>query len=121
MNDKILLNNMMFYGFHGTYEHERELGQRFYVDVELAIDSTQAGKTDDLNHTVDYTAIYARIKEIAENRRFQLLEALASTIAETVLGWDKVSVVTVRVRKPSVPIPGQLDYVQLEMTRRREN
>lgn len=121
MKDKIVLSNMMFYGFHGTYEHERELGQRFYVDIEFVIDCTMAGKTDDLKDTVDYTAIYSRIKEITENRRFQLLEALASNIAENVLAWEKISEVTVRVRKPAVPIPGQLDYVQLEITRRREN
>lgn len=119
MKDKIILHNMMFYGFHGTYEHERELGQRFYVDAELVTDSSMAGKTDDLRHTVDYTAVYAKIKEIVENRRFQLLEALAGNIAESVLAWDKIDEVTVRVRKPAVPIPGQLDYVQFEMTRSR--
>ena len=42
MNDKILLENMMFYGYHGVYEYEREQGQRFYVDVELHLDFSAA-------------------------------------------------------------------------------
>lgn len=119
MADKILLHNMTFYGFHGVYEHERELGQRFFVDVEFSLDLSKAGSTDDLNDTVDYAALYERIKDITENRRFQLLEALGNHVAELVLAVPLVDEVTVRVRKPSVPIPGALDYVQVQVTRRR--
>jgi len=119
--DKILLQNMMFYGFHGVYEYEREQGQRFYVDVELKADLQKSGHTDALNDTVDYTALYSRIKEIVENHRFQLLEALGTHIAEVILaiGSGIVSEVTVRIRKPAVPIAGQIDFVQVEITRGR--
>ncbi|GBG56316.1 7,8-dihydroneopterin aldolase [Sporomusaceae bacterium FL31] len=120
MTDKILLRNMMFYGFHGVYEYEREQGQRFYLDIELMGDFAKAGQTDNLQDTVDYTAIYSRIKDIVENRRFQLLEALGNHIAEVVLAANtSLQAVTVRIRKPAVPIPGQLDFVQIEISRSR--
>nr|WP_092068386.1 dihydroneopterin aldolase [Dendrosporobacter quercicolus]NSL47077.1 dihydroneopterin aldolase [Dendrosporobacter quercicolus DSM 1736]SDL75170.1 dihydroneopterin aldolase [Dendrosporobacter quercicolus] len=120
MADKILLKNMMFYGFHGVFEYEREQGQRFYIDVELTADFDQAGKTDNLEDTIDYTAIYSHIKEIAETQRFQLLEALASQLCDSILAaYDRLQAITVRIRKPAVPIPGQIDFVQVEIARSR--
>jgi 7,8-dihydroneopterin aldolase/epimerase/oxygenase len=119
MNDKILLQNMMFYGHHGVYEYEREQGQRFYVDVELELDFTKAAKTDDWRDAADYVTVYEQVKAIFENRRFKLMEALAAHIAVTLL-QGTISQVTVRVRKPGVPLPGQIDYVQIETTRSRQ-
>jgi dihydroneopterin aldolase len=117
MSDKILLQNMMFYGFHGVYEYEREQGQKFYLDVELTADLSVPSTTDNVVDTIDYTVIYSSIKEIMENHRFQLLEAAGAHIAEVILKTAMVSAVTVKIRKPSVPIPGSLDYVQVEITR----
>ncbi|MDF2572857.1 MAG: folB [Sporomusa sp.] len=84
-------------------------------------DLSQAGKSDRLEETVDYVSIYNQTKEIVENQRFQLLEALSYRIAEEVLRLHPlVEEVAVRVRKPSVPIAAALDYVEVEAVRRRE-
>lgn len=120
MNDKILLNNMMFFGRHGVYDYERQYGQRFYVDVELMTDFTKAAVSDELDDALNYVLVYEQIKTIIENKSFKLLEALAGNIADTLLR-PGVSGVTVRVRKPGVPLPGQLDYVQVETTRGRSS
>jgi dihydroneopterin aldolase len=119
MSDKVLLQNMMFYGFHGVYEYEKEMGQRFFVDVEYEVDAHQAGQSDDLADTVDYTTVYQHIKQIAEQKQFQLIEALAENIAAAVLEWKSIAAVTVRVRKPSIPLPGPIDFFQVETHRRR--
>lgn len=116
MKDKLLLQNMMFYGFHGVYEHERELGQRFYVDVELTLDMTKAIEADDLVQTLDYVTVYDQVKAIVENQKFQLVETLAGRIAQVLL-HDPVNTATVRVRKSGVPLPGQVDFLQVEVTR----
>lgn len=119
--DTILLKNLMFYGYHGVYEAERELGQKFYLDIELKADLAQAGYSDDLMDTIDYTAVYREVKEITENMKFQLLEALGQTIADRVLAMDeRIAEITIRVRKPSAPMPGAMDFVQVEITGRRK-
>lgn len=120
MADKILLRNMMFYAFHGVFEYEREQGQRFYVDVELNTDTTKAGASDDLKYAVDYTTVYQKVKEVVETNRFKLLETLANTLTNELLKFDGVNYVTVRIRKPAVPVPGQIDYVELEVARGHE-
>lgn len=119
MSNKILLQNMMFYGFHGVYEYEREQGQRFYVDAEINADLSLAGTTDNLTDTIDYTIVYSNIKEIMENHRFQLLEAAGAHIADMILKITTATEVTIRIRKPAVAIPGLLDYVQVETCRRK--
>lgn len=121
MSHRVSLKNMVFYGFHGVYEFERELGQRFYVDLDLKADLRKAGKSDNLQETVDYVAVYNQTKDIVENQRFQLLEALSYHIAGEILRLHPlVDEVTVRVRKPSVPIAAALDFVEVEAVRRRE-
>ena len=119
--DKIVLQNMMFYGYHGVHSYEREHGHRLYFDVELTLDLQQAGLTDDLTKTVDYTKVYDKVKSIVEQEQFFLLEALAERIAWEILGFDAVQTVKIKVRKPAVPVPGQIDYMEIEMIRSRSN
>ncbi|WP_371371276.1 dihydroneopterin aldolase [Sporomusa aerivorans] len=121
MSHRVSIKNMVFYGFHGVYEFERELGQRFYVDIDMKANLEQAGKSDRLEETVDYVAVYNQTKDIIEHQRFQLLEALSYHIAGEVLRLHPlVQEVVVRVRKPSVPIAAALDYVEVEAVRSRE-
>ena len=121
MMTKILISNVMFYGFHGVYEYEREQGQRFYFDVEMQTTNDEAADTDELDHAVDYVSVYQLVKDVAEHKRFRLLEALSAHIGEQILAtYATVGEVTVRVRKPSVPIAGPIDFVQVETTRSRK-
>ena len=119
MNDKITLQNMVFYGFHGVYPHESQYGQRFHCDVELYGNFTRASETDDLTHAVDYTKVYNTVREIMENRQFKLLEALAGCIAKLLMENYPIQGIAVRIRKPACPLPGALDYTQVEITRGR--
>ena len=119
MNDTICLSNMVFYGRHGVHEYEQEHGQRFQIDLEMILDLEQAAQTDQLETTLDYTAVYDTLKQIVETEQYRLLEALSGRIVAAVLNYHLVKQVTVRVRKPAVPIPGVLDYVQVSLTRGR--
>ena len=116
---KILINNIMFYGFHGVYEYEREQGQKFFFDVEMRTDSAKAEESDSMKDAVDYVSIYETVKKITENTRFRLLEALGGHICSEILKEypSLVTQVTVRIRKSSIPIAGPIDYVQVEVTR----
>lgn len=118
--DKILLNNLGFYGYHGLLKEEATLGQKFFIDMELYLSTRQAGLTDDMNKSVSYADVYELVKDIVENKRFNLLEALAENIASEVL--DKFTLVEglmVRVKKPEAPVPGIYDYFGVEIKRTR--
>ena len=117
--DKIQLAGMVFYGYHGVRLAERELGQRFIVDLEIETDLSRAGRTDSLADTVSYSSLYTLVKEIMEEGSRSLLESLAE-IAGLILDRFEVDAVHVTVKKPQVPIQGSvMAYAAVEITRRR--
>ena len=102
-DDRILLEGMIFFGYHGTRPEEQSLGQRFVVDVALHLDLRTAGMRDDLTATVDYSMVYQRARTIVEGPPLRLTEAVAERIATAVLDeHPMVRAVEVRVRKPNV-------------------
>lgn len=117
--DKIILDGMEFYGYHGVHKAEHELGQPFVIDVVLSLDLRPAGQTDDPGRAVDYAAVYNTVRDITVRGRFALLEALAERIAAALLGEYPVDAVRVRVKKPRAPIPGRLGYAAVEIVRKR--
>ena len=115
--DWLRLQNMVFYAYHGAYGAEKELGQKFAVDVELQTDLRAAGRSDDLDLALDYQSVYTLVREIVEEREFNLIEGLAEAIAQEILGAFEVEAVVVRVRKPHAPVGGLLDYAEVEIRR----
>jgi dihydroneopterin aldolase len=115
--DKLVLHNMIFYGYHGVFVAEKELGQRLEVDVELQLDLRLAGVNDDLEATVNYVEVYTVVKEIVEERAFNLVEAVAEEIATTLLGAYSLQEVCVRIRKPQPPVGGTMDWFAVEIRR----
>ncbi len=102
-HDKIFLEGMIFFGYHGTLPAENSLGQRFVVDVELHCDLRAAGQSDDLDKTVDYSAVHKTVRTIVEGPVVKLTETLAERIAAEILErYPLVQAVRVKVAKPNV-------------------
>ncbi len=119
--DKMILTRMEYYGYHGVFEEERKLGQRFYVDLELEMDLSEAGRTDQLDTTINYAEIHEKVKEVVEKKSFQLIEALAECIASVLLdAYTGVHVLTVRVTKPHPPFDIHFQGVTVELRRTRK-
>ena len=119
--DKIIMKGLIFYGYHGALKEEKELGQRFIVDAKLYIDLKKAGKTDDLDHTVNYKDIYEMIKKIVENEQYNLLEALAERICGDILNsFDAIQRIDVKIKKPETPVAGIFDHFAVQIERGRK-
>ena len=118
--DKIMLKGLHFWGHHGWPGIRSRARSAFHIDICLETDLSQAGASDDLHQTVDYSVVYARVKDIVENCRYQLIERLGTVIAEEILGtFPPVEVVTVTVHKPQAPIGGLFDDAAVVLERRR--
>lgn len=116
MTDRLLLKNMVFYGYHGAFAAERELGQKFEVDLEIhcALPSNHSDAEEFGFNSLD---AYTMIKDIVEEEEYLLPEILAEAIAAQILDVYDLEKVVVRVRKPFVPVGGSLDYLEVEITR----
>jgi dihydroneopterin aldolase len=110
------MDGMAFFGRHGVFPAERELGARFSVDVELVGDLRAAGASDRLEDTVDYARAYDLVREVVEGEPCHLLEAVAQRIADRLLQLPRVTRATVRVHKKP-PLPGEFRLVAVEITR----
>ena len=100
------LRSLRIFGRHGVHEHEQRDGQDFLFDVDL--DVGDRGSSDRLEDAVDYSAVARTVQELSDARRYDLLEALATAIADELLHRFGAERVVVRVTKPDVK-PGGLD------------
>ncbi len=119
--DRIVLEGMRFYGFHGVNPEERMQGQEYLVDLTVEMDLGPAGRSDRLDDTISYAHIYRAVKEVMEGEPRNLLEAAAQSVADRVLSEFPVESVGVRVKKPHPPIRGSvIEYASVEIVRRRK-
>ncbi|MSQ40605.1 MAG: dihydroneopterin aldolase [Dehalococcoidia bacterium] len=120
--DSIQLEGMVFYAYHGRSPAERELGQRFIVDLEVQLDLRQAGASDRIEDTVHYAHLYRMVKEVVEGPPRHLLEAVAEEVARRVLEqFPQVETVRIRIAKPGVAIKGSvLKEAAVAVERKRE-
>ena len=117
--DRIILEGLVFYAYHGINPEERALGQRFVIDVALELDLRPAGQSDDLGSTVNYATVYRIVERAIEGPACNLIEALAERIAQGALAEAGGSAVRVRVGKPWAPIKGAAaGQVAVEIYRR---
>ncbi|KAH1204749.1 Dihydroneopterin aldolase 1 [Glycine max] len=125
--DKLTQRGLSFFGFHGALPEERNLGQKFLVDVDAWMDLKAAGKSDHLSDTVSCRHICPMFglsiaKEILEGSPHILVESVAQKIAVTTLtNHNQISAVRVKVKKPHVAVRGPVDYLGVEIFRRRSD
>jgi 7,8-dihydroneopterin aldolase/epimerase/oxygenase len=120
MSDRIYLHEMVFMGHHGVTDEERAEAQQIEVDLDVELDLRPAGESDDLADTVDYGDLFVLSREIVEDRSYHLLEAIAEAIAAQALGrYPRIEAVSVRVKKPGLPIEGEVEHAGVVVERRR--
>jgi dihydroneopterin aldolase len=117
MTDTLEIRGLRVTGVHGALPEEQTRAQPFEVDLDVAVDMTAAGRSDDLGDTLDYGAVVEMVAKVVSGERFQLLERLAERIAEVVLGDPRATAVTVAVRKLRPPVPVDLATAGVRITR----
>jgi dihydroneopterin aldolase len=115
--DRILVTGIRELGMHGVLPEEQTRPQPFEVDVELVVDLAKAGGSDALDDTVDYAAVCEAVSRIVRTERCQLLERLATRIAEVCCADNRVESVAITVRKLHAPVGVMVDHVAVRIER----
>ena len=119
--DRIILEGMQFYGYHGANPEERSLGQSYVVDLVVELDLLGPGMSDRLEDTVSYPQLYRTVQAVIEGESKNLLEATAQAVADRLLAQFPVKAVQVKVKKPRPPIRGSvIEYAAVEIYRVRD-
>lgn len=117
--DQIIIKDLEVFCNHGVYPEETRLGQKFLVSCTLHLDTRRAGKTDDLDASVNYGTISHLIKKQMEEETYLLIEAVAEHLAEKILLSDaKIRGVDLEIKKPWAPIGLPLDTASVKISRK---
>ncbi len=112
----IELEQMSFQAFHGCYELEKVVGNRFLVDLAIEVEAGEAAREDDLSKSVNYLTAYEVVREqmvVVSN----ILENVALRIIEALYGkFPEIQRVTVKVSKLAPPLGGKIEKVSVTLT-----
>ncbi|MBW4553447.1 MAG: dihydroneopterin aldolase [Aphanocapsa sp. GSE-SYN-MK-11-07L] len=117
--DCIHLRGIRGYGYTGVLPAEKALGQWFEVELKLWLDLSQPGQSDRLADTLDYRTVIASVQHLLKTARFELLERLATAIADAALASGSVQQVEVQLTKLAPPIPDFAGQITIILHRQR--
>ncbi len=112
--DRIFIRDLNLATIIGTLPQERKFRQNLTLNIELYYDMSKPCRTDHLFDAVDYSAVERDIIEKVENSSFQLLEALAQSIADLCLSYTPVQKVKVRIDKPAAAVRAKAISLEIE-------
>jgi len=112
----ISLHGAEFFAYHGFYQEEQKLGNKFIIDIEVSFMPVGDLKEDELSNTVDYEQLYAIVAEQMANTR-KLIETVAQSIADGVKErYPLAASVRVSLKKLNPPLKGKVDYSSIEIS-----
>jgi dihydroneopterin aldolase len=119
-SDNIRLTGLRIFAHHGVLDFERENGQEFIVDLEIAVDLAPAAASDDVTRTIHYGELAEAVYAAVQADAVDLIETVAERVAAIALGYERASQVTVTVHKPAAPIAVPFGDVSVTITRSRQ-
>lgn len=115
--DKIILRGLECRASIGVTPAEREVGQNLQFDIDLHLDLSEAGRTDQLKDTISYAAAAETVVRVAREQEYKLLERLADAVARELLAGFPIETVTVRVMKVPPPVDVKMQAAGVEIER----
>lgn len=117
--DEITLTGLTVFGHHGVFDVERAEGQEFIVDATLRLDLAPAAASDAVADTVHYGELAETLAQIVAGDPVDLIETLASRLADACLADTRVRSCSVTVHKPHAPIERTFTDVSVTVHRER--
>ena len=116
---RITLENMEFHAYHGCLEHEQQLGNTFIVTIGMELDTSLAGATDELVHTLNYQMVYDVVKSQMDIPS-KLIEHIGQRILDAVFNeFQQIIGLEIKLSKMNPPLGGKVDCVTIELTKTR--
>jgi len=115
----IEIEGMEFYAYHGHYEEERVVGNRFLLDLKIEADCDKAAQSDRIKDALNYQTAY-KIIRTQMLQKSHLLENIAKRILDALFeNMNGIYKATIKVRKMNPPMGGQIKCVSLTMSREK--
>jgi dihydroneopterin aldolase len=120
MLNVVRIKKASFYAYHGALLEEQSIGGNFEADVDMYFNFSEAAETDDLSKTINYEEIYKQINKVIYQKKYYLIETIATIIANNLLEtYPILEKIDVKVRKNNVPVGGIIDHVEAQVVKSR--
>ncbi|MBQ8210799.1 MAG: dihydroneopterin aldolase [Clostridia bacterium] len=118
--DKIIINNLKIYAYHGVNPEEKIQGQNFILDIICKLDLKKPCQTDNVDDTVSYAQVIKLVKRVFVAEKYDLIEKAAQVVADSILdAFEQIEKVEITLKKPEAPIKADFSYVAVEIKRER--
>lgn len=120
--DKIFINGLQLFAYHGVNPEEKEDGQMFSLDITCCLSLVRPCATDCVEDTVSYAKILKTARKAFLAQKFDLLERAADAVIQAIFSdFSPITQVTVLLKKPQAPIRADFNWVGVELTRTRKD
>jgi dihydroneopterin aldolase len=121
LEGKVSLIGLEFFAYHGYYNEEQKIGNKYVVNLTVHADLSMPSSSDQLNETINYEVLYALVKECMLEKS-RLLEHVAFRIGKAVFSrFQSVQTIQLSVSKLNPPIGGISERAEVELTLQRED
>lgn len=118
--DKIIIDSLRLFAYHGVNPEEQEDGQFFILDIEADIPLSKAGESDDLNDTVSYAQMIKCARRVFSSQKDKLIERAARRVADALLEeFPPIEGVRVTCKKPDAPMKADFGFAAVSIYRER--
>lgn len=117
MEYRIVLERMEFRAYHGCYELERKVGNRFTVDLEITAELGSAAADDDVRQTVNYLTVYQLVREQMRTTRHTIERAATDILDALYAAFPQIRRIRCTVSKLAPPLGGKLERVSVVLER----
>jgi dihydroneopterin aldolase len=118
--DKILLEGLEFYAFHGYYSEELKIGSSFIIDLELHTNLKKSGENDRIEDTIDYSSVYKLVKQEMETPS-KLIENVGARIINSLFtNFDRLERAVIKISKINPPVGGKIKSASIIIEKSRK-
>ncbi len=111
------IEGMEFYAYHGHYEEEQIVGNRFLINLKIETDCSKAAESDTIKDALNYQTAY-KIVKAEMKKKSNLLENIAGRILDSLyVNMENITSATIKVSKMNPPMGGKIKNVSLTMTK----
>ncbi len=106
MKDAVIIRGIHANTKLGIYEEELILGQAVYVDLELELDLSKAGHSNNIEDTINYVEAAILVRQVAQAKIYPLVEEMATTVVNKLFSeFDKIEAVKIEIHKSIINAP----------------
>ena len=119
--DQLRIKDLEVYAYHGVFPTEKELGQRFVLDLWVDYEMTRAARTGDLEASIHYGILAEQLTEWMQAEKIDLIETVAFQLVQKIFeSYAFVEKVRLEVKKPWAPVPLPLETCSVTIEREKK-